>query len=780
MPLTKNFSSSRYFSPALPLPVETIRGQAMLEIQGRFRAAVAGSIAGAILLYLIFFFTAWLNDTALDAVLAMFICVLGAIGGWLAGLGYEIHQVIREQREKAYRTLIEYAPDGIGLCQEERLIWLNPVACRLFGVTSSRQFQHKTLSEFVAPENHTLLAGYTEQIHQGIHLPAWIGVELKRPDATRMEVRLHLAVLENYPGARLMLVIVRELSDYRALDEKLRQAGRVFDSISEAILITDAAHEIRRANPAFTRITGYREGEVQGRTPTFLQVSEEAELYRLIEEALGGSGEWHGELQFRRKNGEVFPLLAHISALRDSHGEVVNYVHVFSDITRLKRSEEKLEYLTYHDPLTGLPNRVLFMAHLQHILEHLEQHKQPRLAILWVDIDRFKHINSTLGHVLGDILLKEAAQRLHKALDGCQRPYTLARPGDDEFAVILEDLPDAEYAALLAQSMLDSFATPLKMQNYDIVLSAGIGISLYPEDGLDSETLLQAVDNALNRAKREGGAMYQFCTLGMRSRLQDTITLGNSLKRAIENQELVLYYQPQVDLKTRRIISAEAVLRWQHPKRGLLAPAKFIPYAEETGLIVGLSEWALRAACSQNKQWQSAGFPPIRIGVNLTARQIAGEHTIEKITAMIHESRLTPEWLTLEVTESLIIQNPAQAILNMHALKKLGVTLSIDDFGTGYSSFSYLKELPVDELKIDRVFIKDLPQSSRDAKITSAMIAIGHNLQLSVVAKGVETEAQLEFLKARHCDVIQGYLFSHPVPADKFARLFKANFWQPV
>ena len=229
MPLTKNFSSSRYFSPALPLPVETIRGQAMLEIQGRFRAAVAGSIAGAILLYLIFFFTAWLNDTALDAVLAMFICVLGAIGGWLAGLGYEIHQVIREQREKAYRTLIEYAPDGIGLCQEERLIWLNPVACRLFGVTSSRQFQHKTLSEFVAPENHTLLAGYTEQIHQGIHLPAWIGVELKRPDATRMEVRLHLAVLENYPGARLMLGAAEGYPELREVQD------RMYDHLAQEI-----------------------------------------------------------------------------------------------------------------------------------------------------------------------------------------------------------------------------------------------------------------------------------------------------------------------------------------------------------------------------------------------------------------------------------------------------------------------------------------------------------------------------------------------------------------
>jgi diguanylate cyclase (GGDEF)-like protein/PAS domain S-box-containing protein len=754
---------------------------ASLPVSPPYLALAMGFGGGAFSLFLVesLYYFLWHTHTPLE--LAFVIILFGS----LSGAAFAWQWLTRRLENAAVQyvsTLLEQSPDGIGLCEQNRLVWLNHTALRLFGIDGAHAYQDKALSDFVYPGNHDLLKGFCQQIAQGIYQPAWIGIELQRPDHSRLEVRLHLAPFHLSTTRKLLKLVVRDLADYKAVDEKLRQAARVFDAIHEGIMITDVHNSIVRVNPAFTRITGYQEHEVLGQAPTFLRSSRHQEdFYRAMSQTLKDTGEWEGELWNRRKDGEIYPQWGHISTIKNAHGEISHYIQVFSDVTRLRQSEAKLEYLTHHDTLTGLPNRLLLMARFKHSLERLaRQPLKQRMAILWIDIDRFRHINKTLGHARGDKLLRHAARRLEETVSQCQREATLARMGADEFAVLIEDLPDSQYAAVLAQRILDRFNAPLLLDDLDIALSAGIGISFYPEDGETCETLLYAADAALSRVKEQGGRGYQCFTLDMNTGMHDAIVLGNHLARALERQEFVLYYQPQVDIKTRQIIGAEAVLRWQHPERGLLAPNKFIPYAEETGLITGISEWALRTACLQNKQWQAHGLPPIRMGVNLTARQIAEEHTIEKITAALHESRLAPQWLKLEVTESLIIANPEQAILNMNALKHLGVKLSIDDFGTGYSSFSYLKQLPVDELKIDREFIKDIPHNAHDCKITPAMIAIGHSLQLNVVAEGVETEAQLAFLDECQCDIIQGFLFSPPVPADEFVTLFKANFWQPV
>ncbi len=685
-------------------------------------------------------------------------------------------------RQQHYESIALHSPDGVVICHERQFIWLNLRAYELMGINTAAEFRGKCLHDFIDPVNHDLVNGYIKQIYQGIYDPAWIGVKLVRGDNSTSDVRLHIVrlMLEDEPN--MLQVVIRDLKDYKSTDEKLRLAARVFDSIREGIIVTDIQQRIIRVNNAFKHITGYSEAEIIGKTPAFLCSDwHDNDFYEALWQVVEHVGEWEGEVSSHRKNGETFPQWLHISAIYNECGEVSHYIQVFTDLSRAKRSEAELDHMAHHDGLTGLANRLLLIARIEHALEHIARKSSAgQLAILWIDLDRFRHINNTLGHNMGDELLKLAAQRLTECMQDCGWESTVARTGADEFSVFLENIPDSQYAIGVARKILTSFAKHVRLEAHDIVLSASIGISFYPEDGDSSETLLQKADAALTRVKEEGGGGYQCFTLGMSSSLHDILVLGNSLHKALENQEFVLYYQPQVDIQTRKIVGAEAVLRWQHPERGLLSPNKFIPYAEETGLIVGMSEWALQAACRQNKQWQTMGLPPIRIGVNLTARQIAEEHTIEKITAALHKSRLNPKWLKLEVTESLILANPEQAILNMRALKKLGVTLSIDDFGTGYSSFSYLKQLPVDELKIDREFIKDIPDSPYDCKITPAMIAIGHSLELNVVGEGVETMAQLEFLEQHNCNVIQGFLFSQPVPADAFAKLFKANFWQPV
>ncbi|MFO0752887.1 MAG: EAL domain-containing protein [Thermodesulfovibrionales bacterium] len=436
---------------------------------------------------------------------------------------------------------------------------------------------------------------------------------------------------------------------------------------------------------------------------------------------------------------------------------------MIEDITERKELEERIRYQAYHDLLTDLPNKTLFLDRLK-IALHQARRNSSQLAVMFLDLDRFKTINDTMGHTAGDQLLKDVSLRL----TACMREYdTIARIGGDEFTLLLPHIFHADDAAKAAQKILAQFTASYTVEGHDLHITASIGISIYPHDGEYEETLLKNADIAMYQAKEQGGNNYQFYSPAMNIRTLERIILENSLRRTLDRGELVVHYQPQVNVGTRRIVCVEALVRWQHPELGLLDPMQFIPLAEETGFIIPMDEWVLRTACEQNKAWQEAGYAPLRMTVNLSARQFQQPNLIEMVSGVLRETGLKPEYLELEITESTAMGDIDLTIPTMVQLTGLGIQLSIDDFGTGYSSLSYLKKLPVQKLKIDKSFIRDLTADQDDRAIVNAIIALAHSLKLNVVAEGVETQEQMDYLSVSGCSEIQGYLFSRPLPSDE-------------
>ncbi len=566
----------------------------------------------------------------------------------------------------------------------------------------------------------------------------------------------------------------RELGARQRMEQRLRQTATVFDNTIEGVIVTDAKGDIVTVNPAFVEITGYTEAEVLGRNPRFLQSGRhEQQFYITLWSALETVGRWQGEVWNRRKNGEVYPQWLTISVVRDK-GEIVNYVAVFSDLSQIKESQRLLDQLVHFDPLTNLPNRLLFEARLRHAITQC-QRSGGHLGVLFLDLDQFKNVNDTLGHAMGDKLLRAAARRLSRAL---RQQDTVARLGGDEFAVVLENLSRPRDAALVAQKIHTEFARPFELDKGGAFITASVGIGLYPDDGNAAQDLLRNAETAMYQAKELGRNHYAFYTRELTEQAIERFTLENHLRYALERDELVLYYQLQLSLdefNDARIVGGEALVRWRHSELGLVQPSRFIPLAEETGMIVAIGRWVLNAACAQAKSWQDQGLPPVRISVNLSGRQILRDDIVDTVSQALKSTGLAPQFLELEITESSMMAHTQKAMTNLQALKSLGVSLAIDDFGTGYSSMSYLKRFAVDRLKIDRSFVRDIPMDSHDEAITRAIIAMGHNLQLSVVAEGVETSAQHSFLALHGCDEMQGYLFSPPVPAEEFAALLASG-----
>ncbi|MCZ6679061.1 MAG: EAL domain-containing protein [Candidatus Poribacteria bacterium] len=432
-----------------------------------------------------------------------------------------------------------------------------------------------------------------------------------------------------------------------------------------------------------------------------------------------------------------------------------------------KATEKHLAQLARYDSLTGLANRALFMDRLPPALARANRANQ-MVALMFLDLDRFKTVNDTLGHDVGDLLLQAVAERLK----GCLRQMdTVARLGGDEFTLILEGLSHAEDAVTVAEKILQVMAPPFILKNHEVFVSPSIGITIYPHDGDNIEDLMKSADTAMYHAKEGGRNTYQFYTKDMNLHTVDRLTLESDLRRAVEREEFLLHYQPQFSLNTGEVTGVEALIRWHHPERGLVAPSQFIPLAEETGLIIPIGEWVLRAACVQNKAWQAAGFPPVRVAINLSARQFWDKRLFETVAEVLEDTGLNPRYLGLEITEGSAMQDVDYTISASQMLKEIGVQLSVDDFGTGYSSLSYLKRFPIDMLKIDRSFVMDIPADSDDVAITTAIIALAHSLGLKVIAEGVETEDQLQFLRSLQCDEAQGFLFSRPLPAEEVTKL---------
>jgi diguanylate cyclase (GGDEF)-like protein len=483
--------------------------------------------------------------------------------------------------------------------------------------------------------------------------------------------------------------------------------------------------------------------------------------------SLNQTGHWRGEIRQRRKNGEFFPIWLNVSAVTDADDRVTHNVSLFSDITSLKESQEQLERLAHHDVLTGLPNRLLFHARLEHALERARREGN-KVAILCLDLDHFKNINDSLGHPAGDRLLQVVTQRL---LHAVREEDTVARFGGDEFSLLLEDLRDSKDAGIVAEKVLKVLAKPFDLDGHESYVSGSIGISLFPDDGQDITTLLKNADSALYQAKEQGRNTYHFYTKDLTRAAFKRLGLESSLRRAVERDEFILFYQPQVDLSDGRVVGAEALLRWRHPELGLMLPNEFIPMTESTGLIVKLGEWVLHTACTQAKAWQNAGLPFIRMAVNLSSVQVSRGDMLHTMKRVLGETGLDPRYMELEITEGLIMQQTQQTIRTLDELTAMGVMLAIDDFGTGYSSLSYLRRLPLQRLKIDKSFVREIPDDAGDRAITRAVIALGNNLNLTVVAEGVENEVQREFLFNNGCDEAQGYLYGAPLPAVDFATL---------
>ncbi|MBI2306397.1 MAG: EAL domain-containing protein [Rhodocyclales bacterium] len=676
-----------------------------------------------------------------------------------------VEDQIVESRNR-YRGLFESAQDAIIVIDGETgtIVEANIAAEILFRRPREKLLRLPSVDIFPPDRRARHEAELRRHIISGGGAPE--EMRIRNADGEDVPVEVSTSVIEN-AGRKQLQAIFRDISARRRAEEGLRLAQRVFDVGEEVILITDAERRIITVNPAFTRVTGFSREEAVGQKPNFLSSGRQPpEFYAAMWEAIDRDGVWQGELWNRRKNGEVFPAWLTISAYRDVEGRIINYIGISSDISERHAAEARIRQLAYYDPLTRLPNRTLLQDRVDQVLA-LARREGTLASLLFIDLDHFKTINDSLGHFTGDQLLCEVAQRM----TGCVRKIdTLARLGGDEFVVVCAET-SIEGTASVARKILKAVSQSFMTDGHLLTVTPSIGISLFPQDGEDFETLLKHADTAMYRAKESGRNAYQFFAREMNEAALERLMLENSLRVALERHELVLHYQPQIDLGSGRIIGAEALIRWQHPQLGMISPARFVPIAEASGLIVPIGAWVLKEACRQAAEWRAGGLPPISVAVNISSAQFRQKRFDEAIAGILQLTGLPAEHLELELTESIVMEDAEATVQTLRQLSAMGVQLAIDDFGTGYSSLSYLKRFPIDKLKIDQSFVRDIVTDADDWAIASTVISMGQSLRLQVIAEGVETAEQLDMLRRQGCHAVQGYHFSKPVPAADFAGL---------
>jgi len=569
-----------------------------------------------------------------------------------------------------------------------------------------------------------------------------------------------------------IVVRMQDITDKAEQQAKLRLMAKVFESTSEGIIITNTQGTITVVNAAFCTITGYSEEEVVGQNPRILKSGRhDQHFYEQMWNELKAKGQWRGEIWNKRKNGDMYPEILTISPIYDEDGLASHYVAVFSDVTAMNEIVKQLDYQAHHHTVTDLPNRRLLHARLTHSLQLAIRDKQQG-AVFYLDLDNFKHINDSLGHDVGDRVLVEVAQRLQHH---SREVDTVAHISGDEFALVLHNVSVVSAATEHAEQLLERLQAPMDIDGHELFISASIGITIFPTDGDSVEILLKNADAAMYQAKDLGKNGYCVYAQNFTDNALERMKLESSLRRALQNDEFVLYYQPQISLSSGEIVGCEALVRWIHPELGVVPPDKFIPLCEENGLIVPMGEWILRSACQQWLIWQQQGYPLGRIAVNLSGRQIQQDDLPEMIARVLLETGCPVSALELEITETFLMKHPEQAIKVLQRIRNSGVELAIDDFGTGQSSLNYLKRFPVDRLKIDRSFVDDIQPGNEDCAIVKAIVAMGHGLGLSIIAEGIETALQQQFLSDLNCEEAQGYLFSRPVPADEFTDLLKGQ-----
>ncbi|WP_178862149.1 bifunctional diguanylate cyclase/phosphodiesterase [Thiomicrorhabdus cannonii] len=595
-------------------------------------------------------------------------------------------------------------------------------------------------------------------------------MQIRRPDGGVLSIEITGRILVDDKGRLRTHCMLVDVTQRLQQERSLRLAGSVFENAGEGIMITDAQRRILSVNRAFTRILGYSAEEAVGQTPALLHSGKhDAEFYQRLHTALHNKGEWKGEIWNRTRSGEVIPEWLSISALKNEKGEVENYIGVFSDISSLKASEERVAYMAFHDDLTSLPNRRSFKEKLEASIKQAKRDTK-KLAVIMIGLNRFKDINDSYGHEMGDEVLCYVASLLLKQVRTTDR---VARFGDDVFALLLEGIHHEDDAGRIAANLIGTIGQAMRLSNQQVVnIMCSVGIGLYPNHSVLAEELIQCADTAMHISRRLRSNGYEYFSAEMTERVQMRLLIETELKAALQNGELRVFYQPQISLVDRTMKGAEALVRWQHPRLGLVSPAYFIGVAEETGLIAEVGEWVLKETCRQVKEWLEKGYEKLIFAVNVSPKQMVYNDLFDSVMRALSESGMSPECLEIEITESALMTVSEHATSQFEQLRGLGVRIAIDDFGTGYSSLAYLKNLPLDVLKIDKQFVDDIPHNEAGMQIVNTIIAMAHQLQLKVLAEGVETEVQRDFLALRGCDFYQGYLMSPPVSAEDFERLF--------
>jgi diguanylate cyclase (GGDEF)-like protein/PAS domain S-box-containing protein len=576
----------------------------------------------------------------------------------------------------------------------------------------------------------------------------------------------------NKSGDPIRLVgIIKDIDSRKKQEENLQLSASVIEHSNEGVMITDADNKIVSVNPAFSTITEYSPEEVIGKSPSILSSGlHNKEYYQRMWQQLEKHGFWADEIINKRKSGETYPQWLSIISINDKNNRPKNRVGVFSDLSDITQFKERLQYLAFYDQLTNLPNRSLLEERIQTSIA-LANREREKLAVLFIDLDRFKNINDTLGHRVGDDLLKFAADKLQGAI---RESDTLARFGGDEFVIILHGIRSLTDAKMVADKILLIFdSDPFIREKHEIFISCSIGISLFPENGANCDELIKAADTAMYQSKHTGGHQYSIYMDKMSEHFLERLSMENDLRRSLEKNQLFLTYQPQIEVTTNKVIGCEALIRWNHPELGLVPPGKFIPLAEETGLIGIIGEYVLETAIEQAQKWYSEGHKDLRVALNVSSMQLRSpdiNHLLAKVSSNAYAESCRIE---LEITESTLMKQSDDILRLLQVMRENGVQISIDDFGTGYSSLSYLKQLPIDRLKVDRSFVRNIANDKDDAAIVSTIIAMANNLNLSVIAEGVETVEQLEYLSSHQCNEAQGFLYSHPLPPEELSEILK-------
>lgn len=652
------------------------------------------------------------------------------------------------------------------------LIWTDEIF-RIFGL-SPQEFKptYAAFLERVHPEDREALETEVRRALQNPTHNYYIEHRVVRPDGAIRQVTELGEIERDAAGEAVhMTGTVQDITERKKAETQLLLAAKIIENASEGIVVTDVAGLIVDANPAYERILGYPREQIIGKKPGFASSGHHDEgFYREMWQRLRAEGAWEGEIWDRHASGATIPQWLTINAITDPGGRVTHYVGMLLDISSQKAAELKLKEMAFYDPLTELPNRTLFHDRLEQQIATCHRNGS-QMALMFIDLDRFKGVNDTLGHAAGDQLLQETARRLR---NGVREADTVARLGGDEFTIIVTDVSQSDGLSNLAGELIKNLCKAVELRGQSVHVGASIGIALYPEDGRDAETLLKNADIAMYQAKDAGRNTFQYFSPAIQAHVHDRVQMEADLNRALERDELRVHYQPKFELSSCRLVGMEALVRWEHPSRGLIGPGEFIPLAEETGLILALGEWVLREASREAAHWLQDQNVDLKLAVNLSARQFLHPDLVESVGAILRETGLPPRNLELEITESMVMANIEQAIVAMQQLRDLGISLAIDDFGTGYSSLSHLKRFPINTLKIDQSFVRDIARDAEDDAIVDAIISLARSLKMEVIAEGIETEQQLDFLRRRHCMSGQGFLLGRPAPSAEFAALCSA------